>query len=49
MIDTLMCNGGPHLYVSYDSELGQVYGPWTPSGYTQVNPATVASLLSPYT
>jgi len=35
--------------MSYDSELGQVYGPWTPSGYTQVNPATVASLLSPYT
>jgi hypothetical protein len=49
VINTLTCNGGPHLYVSYDSALGQVYGPWTPSAYTQVNPATVTSLLAPYT
>jgi hypothetical protein len=48
VINTLTCNGGPHLYVAYDSELGQVYGPWTPSAYTQVNPATLTPLLAPF-
>ena len=42
VINTLTCNGGPHLYVSYDSELGQIWGPWQASGYTQVNPSSVS-------
>jgi hypothetical protein len=41
VINTLTCNGGPHLYVSYDSELGSDYGPWTAGSYTQINPSSV--------
>jgi hypothetical protein len=42
VINTLTCNGGPHLSVYYDSLLTQVYGPWTTSGYTQINPKSVS-------
>ena len=38
IVNTLTCNGGPHLSVYYDSLLSQVYGPWGTSGYTQINP-----------
>lgn len=41
-INTLTCNGGPHLWVSYDSTLGTYYGNWEVSNYTQVNPASVS-------
>lgn len=41
-INVLTCNGGPHLYVSYDSELSTDYGPWTASAYTQINPSSVS-------
>ena len=40
-INTLTCNGGPHLYVSYDSALSSLYGNWVVSGYTQENPNSV--------
>lgn len=41
VINTLTCNGGPHLAVSYDSSLSSLYGPWTPGGYTQIDPSSV--------
>lgn len=41
-INLLTCNGGPHLYVSYDSELSTDYGPWTASAYQQINPSSVS-------
>lgn len=41
-INTLTCNGGPHLYVSYDSSLSSMYGNWTVSSYAQENPASVS-------
>ena len=37
-INTLTCNGGPHLQVYYDNALGSVYGPPSISGYFQTNP-----------
>ena len=40
-INTLTCNGGPHLQVYYDSSLGSVYGPPSISGYSQTNPSLV--------
>ena len=40
-INTLTCNGGPHLSVSYDSTLSSLYGNWAVSGYAQVNPKSV--------
>jgi hypothetical protein len=40
-INTLTCNGGPHLQVYYDSSLSQVYGPPAISGYAQINPQSV--------
>jgi hypothetical protein len=40
-INTLTCNGGPHLYVSYDTALQGIYGSWAPSSYTQENPSSV--------
>lgn len=40
-INTLTCNGGPHLQVYYDNTLGTLYGPPSISGYSQVNPSTV--------
>lgn len=42
IINTLTCNGGPHLTVNYDEVLQTVYGPWTVSGYTQITPSTVS-------
>lgn len=41
IINTLTCNSGPHLSVSYDQALQSVYGPWVASGYLQLNPSTV--------
>ncbi|HMC40528.1 MAG TPA: hypothetical protein VKI19_12755 [Acidimicrobiales bacterium] len=41
-INTLTCNGGPHLYVSYDSSLGSLYGNWVVSGYSQMSPTSVS-------
>jgi Tfp pilus assembly protein PilX len=41
-INTLTCNGGPHLQVYYDNTLGTLYGPPSISGYSQVNPSTVS-------
>lgn len=41
VINTLTCNGGPHLTVYYDSLLTSVYGPWQTSGYQQINPSSV--------
>ena len=46
VISALTCNGGPNLYVSYDSTLTTVYGPWTPGVYTQINPATFNSAMA---
>ena len=46
IVGELTCNGGPHLFVSYDSTLSTVYGPWTPGAYTQVNPATFTSAMA---
>ena len=40
VINTLTCNGGPHLQVYYDNALKSVYGPPTVTGYSQVNPAS---------
>ncbi len=37
-INTLTCNGGPHLFVSYDSSLGAYYGNWVVSSYAQESP-----------
>jgi len=37
-INTLTCNGGPHLQVYYDSSLSSLYGPPSISGYSQTNP-----------
>ncbi len=42
VINTLTCNGGPHLSVSYDGELSSVVGAWAPSGYLQINPSSVS-------
>lgn len=39
-INTLSCNGGPHLQVYYDSSLTSLYGPPTISGYSQINPGS---------
>ena len=39
-INTLTCNGGPHLQVYYDNALKTVYGPPGVSGYAQINPQT---------
>jgi Tfp pilus assembly protein PilX len=41
VINTLTCNGGPHLSVYYDSLLSNIYGPWQTSGYQQINPSSV--------
>ena len=41
IINTLTCNGGPHLAFYYDSALRSEYGPWNEAGYTQINPSTV--------
>lgn len=46
VIGEITCNGGPHLYVSYDSTLSTVYGPWTPGQYTQINPSTFMSAMT---
>lgn len=46
-INLLTCEGGPHLYVSYDSELATDWGPWTASAYQQVNPSSVLDLFAP--
>jgi hypothetical protein len=40
VINTLTCNGGPHLSVNYDANLATDYGPWTAGAYTEINPAT---------
>jgi hypothetical protein len=42
VINVLTCDGGPHLSVSYDSALANLYGPWTAGSYTQINPASVS-------
>ena len=39
-INTLTCNGGPHLQVYYDSSLSTLYGPPSITGYTQTNPGS---------
>lgn len=39
-INTLTCNGGPHLQVYYDNALKSVLGSPEVSGYAQVNPNT---------
>jgi hypothetical protein len=41
-INTLTCNGGPHLYVSYDTQLNNLYGAWTAGDYTVISPSSVA-------
>jgi hypothetical protein len=41
VINTLTCNGGPHLTVYYDSNLSTVYGAWVISGYLQIPPNSV--------
>jgi Tfp pilus assembly protein PilX len=41
VINTLTCNGGPHLYVSYDSALSTFYGPWSANNYLEINPSSV--------
>lgn len=46
VINTLTCNGGPHLTVNYDSSLTSMYGPWAASGYTQVNPSAYTNAMS---
>lgn len=43
-INTLTCNGGPHLQVYYDNSLGTLYGPPSISGYSQVNPSSVTDI-----
>lgn len=40
-INTLTCNGGPHLTVYYDETPATDYGPWAASDYAQVNPSSV--------
>lgn len=40
VINTLTCNGGPHLQVYYDNALKSVYGPPSVTGYSQVNPSS---------
>lgn len=46
VLNTLTCEGGPHLDVSYDSSLASLYGPWASSGYTQIDPADFQSAMS---
>ncbi|HVA75955.1 MAG TPA: hypothetical protein VNF71_15475, partial [Acidimicrobiales bacterium] len=41
-INTLTCNGGPHLQVYYDTALKDVLGPPAISGYSQINPSSVS-------
>ena len=41
IINTLTCNGGPHLSFYYDNALTTVFGPWSEGGYTQINPSKV--------
>ena len=41
VINTLTCNGGPHLVVNYDNDLSSLYGTWTGSGYTQIPPKSI--------
>jgi hypothetical protein len=43
VINTLTCNGGPHLTVHYDTDLANIYGPWSITGYTQIPPGSVPS------
>jgi Tfp pilus assembly protein PilX len=38
VIGALVCNGGPHLMIKYDSALSTMYGAWQPASYTQINP-----------
>jgi hypothetical protein len=40
-INTLTCNGGPHLQVYYDNALATMYGPPVISGYSQINAQSV--------
>ncbi len=40
-INTLTCNGGPHLFVSYDSQLSSLYGAWTAGDYAVISPSSV--------
>lgn len=42
VVNTLTCDGGPHLWVSYDEVLTSDYGPWATSGYTEINQSTVS-------
>jgi Tfp pilus assembly protein PilX len=48
VLNTLTCNGGPHLAVHYDDQLGQLYTAWSISGYTDIpaNDVGLASLPS---
>jgi hypothetical protein len=46
VISALTCSGGPNLFVSYDSTLSTVYGPWTPGAYSQINPATFTAAMT---
>ena len=46
VVGAVTCNGGPHLFVSYDDTLSTLYGPWTPGQYTQINPATFNSAMA---
>ena len=41
VINTLSCEGGPHLRLYYDSDVQYTYGPWTASGYVQIPPKSV--------
>lgn len=41
VINTLFCHGAPNFSVNYDSNLGSLYGPWTPTGYTQISPSSI--------
>jgi hypothetical protein len=40
-INTYTCHGGPNLGIYYDESLGQDFGPWSVTGYQQINPASV--------
>lgn len=41
LVNTLTCNGGPHLTVYYDSALDHIYTKWSTSGYQQIPSALV--------
>jgi hypothetical protein len=44
VLGSFTCHGGPNLTINYDADLGNLFGPWSTTGYVQIPPGTVTGL-----